>query len=149
MAKKYVVRLEAEEREQLMRLASVGRTPAYRITRARVLLQADQSEHSPAWKDRQIAEGLGISVRSIEMLRRQFVEQGLEACLQRKEFHVRESRRKLDGDKEARLIALSCSSPPPGRTRWTLRLLADRFVELKVVDTISHETIRRAFQKTN
>jgi len=147
MAKKYIVRLEAEEREQLTRLATVGRTAAYRITRARILLQADESEQAPGWKDQQIAEGLGISVRSIEMLRRRFVEHGLEACRQRKEFHLRQPRRKLDGEKEARLIALSCSSPPPGRERWTLRLLADQLVELKVVDSVSHETIRRAFKK--
>ena len=148
MAKKYIVRLTGEERERLVQLASSGRGTARKITRARALLQADTSEAGPGWKDEQIAEGLVVSVRFIEMLRERFVLEGLEACLTDKPRRPRPNP-KLDGEREARLIALSCSQPPPGRQRWTLRLLADRMVELKVVDSISHETIRRAFQKTS
>ena len=148
MAKKYIVKLEAQEHEQLQELAGKGHGSARRITRARILLQADQSNQGPGWTDEQIAQGLSVCVRSIQMLRKRFVMEGLEACLK-----PREARRGvgliLDGEKEARLIALSCSKPPLGRARWTLRLLADRLVELKVVDSISHETIRRTFQKTS
>jgi transposase len=147
VAKKYIIRLEAEERKQLMDLVSKGRNAAGTIRRARVLLQVDISSQGPGWKDAQIAEGLGITVRSIEMLRRRFVEEGLEACLKRREPRYQHLRHKLDGEKQARLIAISCSAPPPGRVRWTLRLLADQLVELQVVDSICHETIRRVLKK--
>jgi transposase len=147
VAKKYIVRLEAEERQQLMGLGSKGRHAAGVIRRARILLQVDASAGGLGWKDAQVAEGLGISIRSIEMLRRRFVEEGLDTCLKRRESRFPNIRHKIDGEKEARLIALSCSAPPPGRVRWTLRLLADRLVELQVVDNISHETIRRTLKK--
>jgi transposase len=147
MAKKYIVQLEAEEPKQLMDLVSKGRNAAGTIRRARVLLQADISAQGPGWKDAQIAQGLDITVRSIEMLRRRFVEEGLEACLKRREPRYQRLRHKLDGEKQARLIAISCSAPPPGRVRWTLRLLADQLVELQVVDSICHETIRRVLKK--
>jgi transposase len=147
MAKKYVVRLEAAEREELQRLVSVGRASARKITRARVLLQTDASEAGPAYTDEQIAQGLGISVRAIEMLRQRFVEDGLDRALTGKPQGPR--RLKLDGEKEAKLVALCCSSPPEGQERWTLRLLAGRLVELQVVDAVSHETVRRVLQKTN
>ena len=147
MAKKYVVRLEAAEREQLQRLVSVGKASARKITRARVLLQADVSEQGPAYTDQQISRGLGLSVRAIEMLRQRLVEEGLQTALAGKPHGPR--RLKLDGEKEAKLIAVCCSSPPRGRTRWTLRLLADRLVELKVIDAVSHETVRRVLQKTS
>jgi transposase len=148
MAKKYIVRLTDEEREQLLRLSSSGSRAARKITRARALLQADTSEAGPGWTDEHIAEALAVSVRFVEMLRQRFVLEGLAACLSDKPRRPRPNP-KLDGEREARLIALSCSQPPPGRQRWTLRLLASRMVELKVVDAISHETIRRAFQKTS
>jgi transposase len=147
MAKKYMVQLEAQERQQLMGLVSKGRHAAGAIRRARILLQVDVSADGLGWKDAQVAQGLGISIRSIEMLRRRFVEEGLDACLKRRESRFPHIRHKIDGEKEARLIALSCSAPPPGRRRWTLRLLANRLVELAVVDNISHETIRRTLKK--
>jgi hypothetical protein len=100
------------------------------------------------WIDQQIAQVLGVSVRHVEMVRKRFVLQGLEACLKDLARQPR-MHYKIDGEKEARLIALSCSEPPDGRRRWTLRLLASKLVELKVVDTVSHETIRRAFKKTS
>ena len=146
--KRYVVRLEAEERERLRRLVSVGKGAARKLTRARILLQADESGEGPGWTDERIAEGLGVSVRTIEHVRRELVEEGLEAALERRRPR-RVYERRLDGAKEAKLVAVCCSKPPDGRKRWTLRLLADRLVELKVVDSISYETVRRTLQKTS
>lgn len=146
--KRYVVRLEAEERERLRRLVSVGKGAARKLTRARILLQADESREGPGWTDERIAEGLGVSVRTIEQVRRELVEEGLEAALERRRPR-RVYERRLDGAKEAKLVAVCCSKPPDGRKRWTLRLLADRLVELKVVDSISYETVRRTLQKTS
>jgi len=148
MAKKYVVRLEAEERERLRRLVSGGRVAAYKRRHAAILLKADQGPAGPAWTDVRIAEAFDVSVRSIESLRQRLVEEGLEACLMRKQPARPPRERKLDGEQEARLIAVSCSAPPEGRRRWTLRLLADRLVALEVVDSISHETVRQTLKKT-
>lgn len=147
--KRYVVRLEPEEREQLQRLVSVGKRSAAKLRRARVLLQADQSGHGPGWTDARIAEGLGVTTRGIENLRRRFVEEGLESALERKKQCRPSKERLLDGAKEAKLVAVCCSKPPEGRRRWTLRLLADRLVVLNVVESIGHETVRRTLQKTN
>src|SRR5512136_1040107 len=123
--KRHVVRLQAEEREGLRRLVSVGKGAARKLTRARVLLQADESREGPGWTDERIAEGLGVSVRTIEHVRRELVEEGLEAALERRRPR-RVYERRLDGAKEAKLVAVCCSKPPDGRKRWTLRLLADR-----------------------
>ena len=147
--KRYVVRLEPAEREQLQRLVSVGKQSAAKLTRARVLLQADQSDAGPGWIDAQIAEGLGVSTRMIENLRRRFVEEGMESALERKKQCRPSRQRLLDGAKEAKLVAICCSKAPAGRRRWTLRLLADRLVELNIVESIGHETVRRTLQKTN
>jgi transposase len=111
-------------------------------------LQADESGEGPGWTDERIAEGLGVSVRTIEHVRRELVEEGLEAALERRRPR-RVYERRLDGAKEAKLVAVCCSKPPEGRKRWTLRLLADRLVELKVVDSISYETVRQTLQKTS
>lgn len=148
MAKKYVVRLEAEERDRLRGLLSAGRVAAYKRRHAGILLKADQGPDGPGWTDVRIAEALDVSVRNIESLRQRLVEDGLEACLVRKKPPRPPRERKLDGEQEARLIAVSCSAPPAGRERWTLRLLADRLVELEVVDSISHETVRQTLKKT-
>ena len=147
--KRYVVRLEGSERERLQRLVSVGKGAARKLTHARVLLQADQSADGPGWTDERIAEGLGVSTRTVESIRQRCVEEGLEAALERKQRCRPAVERLLDGAKEARLIAVSCSKPPEGRRRWTLRLLADRLVELKIVDSICYETVRRALKKTS
>lgn len=149
MNKCYVVRLEAEEREQLQRLVSVGKAAAAKLTHARVLLQADQSEGAPGWTDARIAEGLGVTTRTIEHIRQRFVEEGLESALLRKKQCRPSKERLLDGAKEAKLVAICCSKAPEGRRRWTLRLLADRLVELNIVESIGHETVRRTLQKTN
>ena len=149
MTKKYIVRLDKDERERLQRLVSVGKGAARRLTHARVLLQADESKDGPGWTDVRIAEALGIGVRTIETIRQRFVDEGLELALERKRRLNPPVEPLLDGEKEAQLIAVCCSKAPPGRKRWTLRLLADRMVELEVVDSLSHETVRRVLKKTS
>jgi hypothetical protein len=147
--KKYIVTLTEDERLSLSALASSGKAAAKRITHARILLKADAADGGPAWRDADIALALDIDIRTVERVRERFVEQGVEAALARKP-QCRLSRLPvLDGDAEARLIALACSRPPEGRARWTLRLLADRLVELEVVEAVSHETVRRTLQKTS
>jgi len=147
--KRYVVRLERSERERLQRMVSVGKGAARKLTHARVLLQADQSTEGPGWTDERIAEGLGVTTRTIEQIRQRFVEEGLESALERKKRCRPAVEPLLDGAKEARLMAVSCSRPPEGRRRWTLRLLADRLVQLNIVDSISYETVRRTLKKTS
>jgi transposase len=147
--KRYVVRLEAEERDQLHRLVSVGKGAARKLTHARMLLQADQSDAGPGWTDARVAEGLGVTSRSVERIRKRFVEEGLASALSRKKQCRPSRERLLDGVKEAKLIAVCCSKPPAGRRRWTLRLLSDRLVELNVVESISYETVRQTLKKTS
>src|SRR5689334_21030906 len=141
--KRYIVELTPEEREHLSRLLSSGRRSARTLTRARILLQADQGPGGPAWTDARIAEALGCGRRTAERLRQRFVEEGLEAALRHKPQARPSVAPKLDGAAEARLIALACSQPPDGRAGWTLQLLADRLVELRVVESVSYETVRR------
>jgi transposase len=147
--KKYLVTLTVEERRDLAKLVSAGKRSARTLTHARILLKADQAEGGPAWEDAAIAEALGCGHRTVERIRQRFVEQGLEAALHHKPQDRPSRERTLDGAAEARLIALACSSPPAGRTRWTLKLLADKLVELEVVDSVSDETVRRALKKTS
>ncbi len=144
--KKYIVRLDNAERDRLQRLVRVGKAAAYKIRHAHMLLMADAD--GPGWADEQIAEGLSVSVGQIEHLRKRFVEQGLEACLERKKQDHPSIEPKFDGEKEAKLIALACGKAPEGRARWSLRLLADRAVELRIVESTSHETVRQVLQKT-
>lgn len=146
--KKYLVRLEAEERGQLEQLVRVGKAAAYRIRHANILLAVDESEAGPKLKDAQAAEAFGVAVRSIESLRKRFVEEGLDATLERKK-QVRPSvERMFDGEKEAKLIAIACGPKPEGRARWTLELLAEKVVALKIVDCCSAQTIMRTLKKT-
>ena len=147
--KKYKVTLTAEERNSLQELIATSKTMTKKSIHARVLLKADAAPGGPAWSDADIAEALEINVRTIERLRERFVEQGLDAALGRKKQDRPSRERTLDGKAEARLIALACSTPPAGRVRWTLRLLADKLVELEIVDTVSTETVRRVLKKTN
>lgn len=144
---KYVVRLEAEERQQLLDLVVKGKRAAAVLTRARILLKADAGADGPDWKDDDIVEALETSLSTVHRVRQAFVEEGLEAALHRKKPTNRQYRR-LNGDQEARLVALACSKPPAGRARWTLQLLADRLVVLKVVDSISSECVRTTLKKT-
>jgi transposase len=145
--KKYVVRLNREEREQLRTLISKGKVAARKRKHAEVLIKADESESGPKWIDKRIAESFDVCVRTVETIRQRYVEEGLESALVARK--PRRPRRKpvFDGEKEARLIALSCSTPPEGRARWTLRLLADQVVELNIVDEVSHETVRQTLKK--
>ena len=149
MSKKYVVRLTSEERATLQRVVSVGKAAARKILHARIVLQADQGPEGPGWKDEQIAQGLTAHPRTIANVRQRLVEQGLDAALNRKKRLSPPVPPKLDGKAEARLIALRCGLPPEGRMRWTLQLLADKIVELKVVDSLSYETVRRVLKKTS
>ena len=147
--KKYIVRLEAEERLRLEQLVSVGKAAAYRIRHANILLAVDESEGGAKMKDVEAARAFGVGVRSIELLRRRLVEEGLEAALDRKK-QVRPSIEKMfDGEKEAKLIAIACGPKPAGRTRWTLELLAERVVRLKIVEHCSRQTVMRTLQKTS
>lgn len=147
MPEKYIVRLTAEEREHLTALTSKGKASAAKIRHAHVLLKADAD--GPNWTDAEIAEAFSVHLNTVAGIRKRLVCQGLEAALNRQP-QVRPSREcKLDGEGEARLLALSCSEPPPGQARWSLRLLADRIVELGIVDSYSHESVRRALKKTN
>ena len=146
--KKYVVSLTAEEREYLEKLTTTGKTAAYKINHARVLLKADTNQDGGGCLDQAIANALDISVSTIERVRQRFVERGLEEALNRQP-QARHKPRRLDGDAEARLLAITCSSPPCGSARWTLRLLAQHLIELEQVQSISHETVRQTLKKTN
>lgn len=146
--KRYVVTLTAEERWALQGLIAAGKASARKLTRARILLKADRVPEGPGWNDEEIIEGLEVGHATVERVRQQFVEEGLEAALERRKPR-RDYRRKLDGDAEAHLIALACGEAPEGRARWTLRLLGERMVALEYVDTISHETVRRTLKKTS
>jgi transposase len=143
---KYIVRLTAEERMQLTELISTGRRAASVLARARMLLKADASKGGPAWSDREIAEAVETSLASVHRVRQACVEDGVAAALTRKRPTGRQYR-KLDGAQEARLVALACSTPPEGRVRWTLQLLADRLVELEVVEAIGRECVRTTLKK--
>ena len=147
--KKYIVRLDQEERESLGRLVRVGKAAARKISRARILLKSDAGEGGPGWTDQRIADALDVSFRTVENVRRCCVEEGLELAVQGRPAPDRPWQRKLDGVGEAKLIALSCSEPPSGRTRWTLELLGDALVVLNVTDSISYETVRRTLKKTS
>jgi len=145
--KKYVVELTEAERERLSKLVSSGTAPARMLNRARVLLKAD-AQGPDAWKDGRIAEALDTSVATVGRVRKCFFRQGLEAALERS-LPDRVYERSLDGRAEARLIALACSEAPEGRDRWSMRLLADKAVELGIVESVSHETVRKALKKTS
>ncbi len=145
--KKYSVTLTEIEREELHRLIAAGTAPARKLTHARVLLKADQSPDGPGWADEVIADAVEVSQPTISRVRKQYVEEGLEAALNRRAPN-REYHRKLDGEQEARLVALACSEPPEGQAHWSLRLLADRLVELEIVPDISYQTVGRILKKT-
>jgi transposase len=141
--------LDKPEREELHQLLAKGKADVRRLKHAQILLKADESEGGPAWSDERIAQAVGCGSATVERVRRRFVEEGLELALSPYRTPRREYRTKLDGEQEAKLIATACSAPPQGRARWTLRLLADKLVELKVVDSISHEAVRQALKKMN
>jgi transposase len=148
MRQKYRVSLSEDERDYLANLIGVGTSAARRLHHARILLHADQGSGEPGWPDQRIAEAVAVSQPTISRVRKQYVEEGLEAALNRRAPR-REYQRRLDGSQEARLIALACSAPPAGQVRWSLRLLADTLVELEVVEAISYQTVRTTLKKTN
>jgi Homeodomain-like domain len=146
--KTYVVRLSEEERQQLETLIRKGKSPARRLLKARILLKADVSEAGAGWSDSRIIGALDASPSMVYRVRKQLVEEGMEAVLSRKQRAMPAVPPIFDGEKEAKLIALSCSKPPKGYARWTLRLLENKVVELGVVDRASDSTIWRALKKT-
>lgn len=148
MAKLYRVTLTQPERRELHQLISRGKGDARKLAHARILLQADESDGGPQQTDGQIAEALNTTTRTVERVRLRFVEESLESALLPKPSN-RIYSRKLDGQQEAKLIALACSKPPKGKSVWTLRLLAEQMVELEIVDELSHETVRQTLKKTN
>jgi len=147
-AKLYHVTLTEEEREELTAITSKGRGNARRITRARLLLLADEKRSDGGWKDADITQALGVSQRTVERVREKCVELGVEAALN----HTRPRQKKdkiLDGAAEARLVQIACSQTPDGREHWTLQMLADKLIELEIVKTVSYETVRTTLKKMN
>lgn len=141
--KRYIVNLTPAEREVLTRLVSRERVSGLKRQRAGILLKADEG-----MTDEEIAEDLSVAVATVERVRQRCVERGLQASLERKPQDAPSRPRKLDGASEARLVQIACSTPPEGRTRWTIDLLADRLVELRLFESISETTVRRALKKT-
>jgi transposase len=148
MKKKYIVTLTEVERQTLRTMLSRGKGAARKLMHTRILLKADSSSGGPAWNDDQIAESLEVGRATVERVRQRFVEEGFDAALERRKPR-RQYARALDGDGEAHLIALTCQKPPEGRSRWTLRLLADRMVQLEYVEQVSYQTVRRTLKKTS
>jgi transposase len=149
MNKRYVVTLDEAERQRLSQLVKADKVAAKKRNHAQILLLADVSEQGPGWKDEAVAQACGVTVRTVENVRKRLVMEGLESALNRKP-QARPSRQKiLDGEKEAKVIAVCCGSKPAGHARWTLRLLAERIVELEIVESISHETVRQCLKKTS
>jgi transposase len=147
MKKVFIVRLTEAERSELEALVGKGKASALAITRARILLKADQGEDGEAATDAEIANALSVAPKTVFNIRRRWVEDGLEAALHRKKQAFASRSRKLDGNAEAKLVATCCGPAPQGRARWTLRLLAGKLVELKVVNSISPETVRGTLKK--
>ena len=148
MNKKYIVQLTPDQRAMLEHLTRTGTTAASVQRHARILLKADTAATDGGWDDGAIAAAVAVSVPTVERVRQKCVRLGLAAALGRKPT-TRASQRKLDGVQEAQLVAVTCSPPPDGAERWTLALLADKLVELKVVDAIARDTVRLTLKKTN
>lgn len=145
--KKYIVRLDDEERKKLSGLVNKGKVAAHKRKHAQILLKADIAEGvGPGWPDQCIAEAYSIGVRTVERTRERLCEHGIDVAIERAKGSGKQ--RKIDGVQEAHLVALVCGDAPEGRKQWTLRLLADQFVELGYIDSISHETIRQLLKKT-
>lgn len=146
--KKYRVTLLDDERRELHQLLSKGKAAARKLTHARILLKADESDGQPGWSDAAIHAALEVSISTIERVRERFVTEGLPAALDPK-APQREYQRRLDGVQEAHLVALVCGQPPDERSRWTLKLLAEKMVELEYVEAVSSETVRQVLKKMN
>ena len=149
MSKRYRVTLNEKERKELETITRRGKTHARKVMHARALLLCDAGPNGPAWKVADVAEALGITTRTIEHLKKRFVEDGIKVALERKPREKPPRELVFDGAFEARLLALACSEAPTGYQRWTVRLLADKVVELNIAPTVSHMTIQRALKKMN
>jgi len=147
MKKVFIVRLTDDDRSELDSLIRKGKASALTLARARILLKSDQGDKGEAWADAEIAEALDVAPKTVFNIRRRWVEEGLEAALSRKKQTHPSRTRKLDGKAEAKLVATCCGPTPTGRARWTVRLLADKLVELEAVESISPETVRRTLKK--
>lgn len=147
--KRYRVTVSATEREELGGLLARGKADVRKLKHAQILLKADEAAGGPAWGDERIAEAMGVGLATVPRVRQRFVEEGLAAALSPYRGGKRIYATKLDGEQEAHLIALACSTPPEGHGRWTLRLLARRMVELRYVASLSHEAVRQALKKTS
>jgi hypothetical protein len=148
MKPKHRVHPSESQRRELGRRIAAGHGSARELAHARILLKADEAPGGPSWRDEEIARALDVSIATIERVRRRFAADGLTAAVRRKP-PAREYRRALDGAAEAHLIALACSEPPAGEARWSMRLLAGKLVELRIVPAVSDETVRRALKKTS
>ena len=146
--KNHIVKLKKKEREYLREIIRGKVSSARSRTNAQILLKSDESKDGPGWKDARIAEAFEVGLRTVERVRRRFVEDGIKIALKGHES-PRIYERKLDGEGEAQLIALACSEPPEGRSCWTLKLLGGRLVALDVVDSISTNTVQRTLKKMN
>ena len=147
-AKKYIVELDASERERLNALISKGKAPAKAILKARILLKADQAAGGPGWLDAEIVEALDTNLMMVMRVREKLVTEGLDAVLTRKTRETPPTPAIFDGEAQAKLTALACSKPPPGHARWTIRLLAEHVVERKIVPAAHFNTVGRALKKT-
>ena len=144
-----MVNLTEQERQELQHLIAAGKASARKLMHARILLKADESTEGPAWPDQRKSLALEVGLSTIARVRQQFVEQGLEEALNRRPQPERPQKRKLDGELEAHLVALTCGPKPEGEGRWTLRLLAEKLVALGYVEQVSYETVRQVLKKTN
>ena len=149
MAIRYKIKLSLEERKELEQLTKKDRIGAKKFSRARTLLLCDNGLHGPAWSSVRISEALGVTSRTVENTKKRFVEGGMDAAFERKKRETPPVQPLFDGEKEAKLIALACSSPPEGRTRWTVRLLANELVRLEIFDHISKSSVQNALKKMN
>lgn len=149
MSPRYKVTLTEEERNDLEAMTRRGKINAKKFIHARALLLCDGGAKGPAWKVSDTADALGVTSRTIEHIKQRFVEEGIEAALERKPLEKPPREVRFDGAFEARLIAIACSDVPEGHCRWTVRLLADKAVELKIAETVSHMTVQRVLKKTN
>jgi len=147
MNKKYIVRLTADERKELENLVKKGKTQAYRIKHANILLAVDAD--GPNWPDHQVAKAYKCHQNTVVNVRQRFVEQGFQTALERKKQQAPSRKRIIDGESEARLISIACSKPPEGFAKWTMQMLAGELVALKVVDSVSGQTVWRTLKKTN
>ena len=146
MKKQFPVHLTPDQRQQLQQMIASGKAKARELTHARVLLKADTSEGGPSWSDAQICEAVEVSPSTVVRIRKRYAQEGLDSALKAKQQQNRKARQ-LDGEQEAHLVALVCGDAPEGYARWSLRLLADKLVELKVVESVSHETVRQTLKK--